>query len=468
MKIPLLPLALFALGLLPATAEDPVGFDTTPYQYQRGIVGAPVGDKLLRVTFDRDLYRHSGSDHSALRLVKEVGGVYTELPRVIAPVHRPPAPAGETRIPHRIESFEENDDGSIEISITLTGTTTPARLEIVTPLRDFEKNVTVLTSPDGITWTALVSNGLVFDYERFLDFRRTSLELPPTKARRFKVRLADATDQQLALVRTLSRTVSGAAGVTVSESGTVATRQFRINEIRFFTAAVEAVEKEYEETYELEILKQTVDAENKTTVLLLDGGGLPLREFTLGTEDRNFRRELLIQVPDKTTPDSWHTVQRGFLHSYHVGDFRDERLALRFEEGRSERYRLVIENGDNPPLRFTGVSGEGDLDELLFLAAPGERLSLFVGAPLNEVNPARLDTAAILAAQKSGVERTRLELSPLTENPTFRNEKPAEPRLFESKTLLWSIIALVVAMMIWILYLTLKRIDQIEGESEEE
>lgn len=465
MKAAALFFAVFALGATLTVAQDPVGFDTSPYQYQREITGTPVGDRLLSLSFDADLYRHSGPDHRALRLVKEVGGTLTELPRLIVPVDPLARPAGSQRITHRIDSFEENGDGSIDVIVELTGTKTPAaELEIATPLRDFEKSVTVSVSSDGATWTPLVNEALVFDYERFLDFRRTAIDLPATPARRFKVRLAGATDQQRSLVRELSRTVSDAAGVSVSESGTVETRQFRIDELRFFTAADETVEKKNGKSDELTILEQTVDADDNRTVILLDGGNLPLHELALDTEDRNFRREVLLQVPGVEAEDAWRTIERGFVHSYHVGEFREARLSLVFAERRSDRYRLVIQNGDNPPLRLTRVTGKSRLEEMLFLASPGDRLFLFLGASSDAIAPPRLDTAAILAAKQSGVTRAKLEPGPLRENPNYRKEAPADRRLLESKGLLWSIISVVVAMMIWILYLTLKRIDEIEGE----
>jgi hypothetical protein len=469
MKAAALFFAVFALGATLTVAQDTVGFDTSPYQYQREITGTPVGDRLLSLSFDADLYRHSGPDHRALRLVKEVGGTLTELPRLIVPVDPPAHPTGSQRITHRIDSFEENEDGSIEVTVTLTGLKAPAaKLEIATPLRDFEKSVTVSVSSDGATWTPLVNEALVFDYERFLDFRRTAIDLPATAARRFKVRLAGATDQQRSLVRALSRTVSDAAGVSVSESGTVETWQFRIDELRFFTAPIEAVEKENGPSGELTILEQTVDADDNRTVILLDGGNLPLHELALDTEDRNFRREVLVQVPGSGTENDWHTVGRGFVHSYHVGEFREARLSLVFAERRSDRYRLVVQNGDNPPLRLTRVIGKSRLEEMLFLASADDRLFLFLGEIGDAIAEPRLDTAAILAAKQNRVERSELKPGPLRENQAYRKEVPADPRLLESKGLLWSIIAIVVAMMIWILYLTLKRIDQIEGEAGEE
>ena len=76
--------------------------------------------------------------------------------------------SGETR------SFEEGDDKSIAIIVRLQEEDLfAAKLQIKTPLRDFEKNVDVWGGNDGESWEPLVEDELIFDREQFLDFRRT-------------------------------------------------------------------------------------------------------------------------------------------------------------------------------------------------------------------------------------------------------------------------------------------------------
>ena len=465
MKIYYVCFAIVALSLVRVGAQDPVGFESQPYQYHREIIGKPGGEGLGTVILDPEIYLHSGPDHGKLRLVKEDGGIFTELPWIVTPAEQPAASGGEQHILHRIDSFEENEDGSIEVTVVLPGDTPPpARLEIRTPLRDFEKSVTVSETTDGTSWKPLVTDALVFDYERFLDFRRTSLVLPETRSRRFKVRISDATDQQRSLVKELSRTVSDATGVTVSESGMAETRRFRMDEIRFFTAAAKRGKNENEQISELKILEQKSNTTNKTTEILIDGGELPLREVILTTADRNFRREVSLQIPDKSTTDGWHTITRGPVHCYRVGDFQEEHLSVRFNEVRSGRFRIVIENEDSPPLTISKVTGKGDAYELLFLAGEGDRCSVFLGSPTESMKRPRFDTAAIAAAKNQKVKRERFTFGPLTENQNFSEDLPTDRRLFESKALLWSIIAAVVALLIFVLYRALQRVEAIEDE----
>ncbi len=459
-----LALLLCISGSAALRATEPVGFDPSPYQYQKELVGSPAGESLGSLILDAEVYRHSGLFHEKLRLVKKNGDGFTELAWIIKPVERRITPEGERHLPHQIEFFREDDDGSIELTVTLPGNSPPpARLEILTPLRDFEKSVTVSSSSDGTAWAPLVSNVLIFDYERFVDLRRTDLSLPEAPARRFKIRIAGATDQQRSLVRELSRTVSDASGVSVTESDVQETRHFRIEAIRFFSFPLRGGERARQPSHALKILAQSSDPVGKSAEILIDGGGLPLRELTLATADRNFRREVQIQVPDRSPSGGWRTIHRGSVHCFRVGDFREEQLSLSFAEIRSDRYRMVISNGDNPPLSIDGVTGKGDSYELLFLAAPEDQCFLFLDSPSASMERARLDTAAISAAKNRKVHRSSYEPGPLTENARYRNEAATGRGILESKGFLWSTIAVVVAVLILVLYRTLQRVELMEN-----
>lgn len=450
----------------PLSAQNPLEFDTSPYQYQRELIGAPTGNGLCVIILDPKIHRLSGPSHEKLRLLKRKSEGFSELPWIIEPAEPGNEFRGEEHIPHRIESFDENDDGSIELTVTLAGNTPPpSRLEILTPLRDFEKSVTVFSDVDGSTWSPLVRDALIFDYERFLDFRRTSVSIPESKSRRFKVQISKATDRQRSLVKEITRTVSGPSGVTLSEGETLQTRLFRIDEVRFFTAATKNEKSRSENSYEIDILEQKQIPDEKTTEIHLDGGGLPIHELILSTQDKNFRREVSLQIPDNSPSGGWRTIHQSTIHSYRVGDFHEERLSLRFGEVRSSRYRMLLKNHDSPPLSISAVAGRGDIYELLFLAEPGDQCVLFLGSPSESMTKPRFDTAAILAAKGQQVVREQFEPGPMVENPLFRKEQASDQRILDSKESLWAIIAGVVVVLIIVLYKTLRRVDAL-GETD--
>lgn len=467
-------LAVACLGLPSIHAEtapeNPTargGFDPSPFPHLRETVSPIPEAGLFRIEIDPGLHRHGGRRLDSARLVKTDGERLVDVPCVVLPAQVPKPGRPSDRLRHLVESFEERPDGAIEITASLPADSkAPARLEIETPLRDFEKGVVVsVPSPEG-EWIELVGDAVIFDHSRFLDFRHTAVSLPETPARRFRLRIADATDEQRSLVREITRTVGDASGQTLTESAKVETRAFRIDELRFLSAPEKATRSETgRRVEEIAILESATDEKGVST-FLLDTGNLPLDRLALSTGDRNFRRAVSVQVPQGTGDDAWRTVHRHHVHRYEVGDFRDESLAIPLAEMEAERCRLLVENGDNPPLDIQGVVGRGPVYEILFLAEAGDRPVLYLGAKAEAVEASDLDTAALEAAIQRKVPAEAVTLGELVGNPGFvpAARTAAEGGLLNSKPALWGVIALAVAVLVWVLYRSLLRIEEAKIE----
>lgn len=447
--------------LAPPTPAAAWRFDPAPFSFRREVASPLAESGLFRVEADPSLHRHAGGDYGALRLVESEGGTSIERPWVIRRMHVPRPARGATLIPHQVESFEETADGAIEITVRLEAGTVPAaRLEIETPLSDFEKGVSVSIPAAEEGWKELVGDRVIFDHSRFLDFRRTAVDLPRTAERRFRIRLSEATDEQRSLVRQITRTLGDAAGLSVSESGAVTARAFRIDGLRFLTAPAKGEgDEKGRRSHDLAVLESR-EEEGGTHSFLLDAGHLPLDRLVLATDDRNFRRAVSVQIPAEE--GTWRTVHRGHAHRYDVGDFRDESLVLAFPEIRAGRFRLLVENGSNPPVAISGVTGRGPIYEIVFLADAGASPVFYLGVD-REAVPKRpaLDTAAIEAALRRGLKVETAALGALVENPLSVPVAEAIPKrgLLDSQPALWGIIALAVTVLIWVLYRSLLRIE---------
>ena len=213
------------------------------------------------------------------------------------------------------------------------------------------------------------------------------------------------------------------------------------------------------------ILERIENKESQQTELVIDGGWLPMRSLSISTPDRNFRREVSVQVPAPDSPGGWRTLQRGTFHRFKVADFHDERIEVKFAEARSDRFRLIIANADSPPLSIANVHGSWGRYELLFLPESSDRFLVFLGSTDDDMKKPRFDTAAIVAAKAETIPRETLDLGPLEANPAFAAETVVQPKFLESKLALWGVIALVVAILIWILYRTLKQVEAVEEEN---
>jgi hypothetical protein len=378
-----------------ANESPPAGFDSTPFPEVREIGEIRSEAGLFRIAMDAGMHR----SFRTLRLAKKMGDTWQEIPTVRQRTYGPTR-FGDFLWGHRIESLDETSDGALEIVVSFDSPLPGSvRLEIDTPLSDFEKGVSIAVPGSDGVWKDVLSDGVIFDHRRFLDFRHTAIQVPEVNSRTLRLRIADATDTQRTRLREITRTVGDASGLTVTESSTVETRAFRIDGLRFVLARGQSEDTHPLDARGREILPLPVASQTNLpdgiTEILLDGGNLPIDHLFLKTDDRNFRRSVSVQVPG--TDDSWRTIHQTHLHRFEIGDFHDESLSIPLPETRAARWRLLIENGANTPVTFSAINGQSTAHEILFLADPGDRPVLFLGATASLTN-ARLDTAAIRAA----------------------------------------------------------------------
>jgi hypothetical protein len=464
-RIALTIFVLLAVSIGIADEQPRPGFDPAPFPELREIREIRSEAGLFRIAMDAGMHR----SFRTLRLAKKKGEAWQEMPMVSQRTYGP-SKFGDFLLGHRIESLDETPDGSLEIVVSFgSPLPDPVRLEIDTPLSDFEKGVSIAIPGTDGAWKEVVSDGVIFDHRRFLDFRHTAIQIPEVNSRTLRLRIADATDTQRSRLREITRTVGDASGLTVTESSAVETRAFRIDGLRFVLARGQSEEVHPLDARGREILPLAITSRTSlpdgVTEILLDGGNLPIDYLFLKTADRNFRRAVSVQVPG--TDDTWRTIHQTHLHRFEVGDFRDENLSIPLTETRAARWRILIENGANAPVTFPAINGQITAHEILFLADPGDRPVLFGGATSTLTNT-RLDTAAIRAAISREVPAETVVRAEALPNPAYRaiSSEPAESTLLDSQPALWSIIALAVAVLIAVLYQAMRKIEEKPDEAE--
>lgn len=456
-----LPILGFLANPITLADEPPKpGFDPAPFPELREIGAIQSESGLFRIAVDAGMHLR----FNTLRLAKKKGDTWQEMPIVSQRTYGP-TKFGDFLLDHRIESLDETPDGSLEIIVSFdTPLPGPVRLEIDTPLSDFEKGVSIAIPGNDGAWKEVLADGVIFDHRRFLDFRHTAIQVPEVNSRTLRLRIADATDTQRSRLREITRTVGDASGLTVTESSAVETRAFRIDGLRFVLARGQSEDVHPLDARGREILPLAITSRTNlpdgVTEILVDGGNLPIDYLFLKTTDRNFRRAVSVQVPG--AEDSWRTIHQTHLHRFEVGDFHDESLSIPLPETRAERWRILIENGTNAPVTFSAINARTAAYELLFLADPGDQPVLFLGGGESTLKKASLDTAAIHAAIRREIPAGMVTAAEARPNPDYRDEA-AEPEglgILDSKPALWSIIALAVAILIAVLYQAMRKIEE--------
>ena len=366
----------------------------------------------------------------------------------------------------QVTSLRELQDGSIEIIVRLEKDAPPADgIRFITALRDFEKSVSVFGRIDGGTWTSLVTDALIFDYSRYLDIAEREVSIAENSFREFRITIAEGTDERRSSLRTVWSGLHRENQAGVVERTTVQTRAFRMTELELwhYDESIEAEERE-EMEYPVAGIHITEDAEARVSIIQVETHREPVTRFRIETLDRNFSRPVRIEVPDGHTGDagkSWKKIRQEQAFRFSFRDFLREDLTIEFPEERQARYRIVIENHDNPPLEIGGVVAEGPVYQMALL--PEDRsYQLLYGSEI--ATGPTYDTASVLSAVRRDYPAHKGTLGDEVPNPLFDPDqaKPAIP-LFERKSFLYSAIALMVLVLGWGLYRSTQGVGRSEG-----
>lgn len=266
-------------------------------------------------------------------------------------------------------------------------------VEIRTPLRDFIRTVRIAGTADGEFWQPL-AEAEIYDYSRFLDFRRTVVSLPANDCRTFKIEIFGAAADR---VEPFARLVE-ADGQSSERAETMRQAPFQIGSIAFWQTAVDGTENEpVLQEWPPADVETTRYPAARTTEFLLATRRAPLTQVELESSVPNFNRLVTVQVPNG---ERWRTVADGIISRISVPEFATNALVVRFPEQRPERLRVVVQHANERPVKFSGIRAFGPSYRLVWIAEPGIRYRLAYGADLVEADGG--DVAPIQAALANG------------------------------------------------------------------
>lgn len=447
---------LTLLSLLPCAAADaPV------FRWQRGIELPELSETTaVAVPLDEPFYAATRDGWPDVRLYDAKGNIVSFLIRA--------ATETKSRTDRRSWDAEQTSarvepEGGLVVELALREKEPqPTGLRIVTPLRDFEHQVRVESSADGETWVSAGPPGVIFDYSRFVDARNDTAPFKAGDHRRFRFLIADVTAEQESQLLELHRRLRGAEDER-TERTTIARRPFRVDRVEFYRDDVRSQATETRlNRYEPAGFKQTENEKEHRTLVAIETGRQPVTEIRVGTGDKNFSRSVAIEAEFEDARGLRAHRSLGSLTRFSVGSLQREELTLKIPEARATRYRLLIENGDNPPLAISGVELSGPRYELICLAAPSEKYRLDYGSP--DAEPGRFDTAALEAVLREGPPKVVGALAEARENlsaPLARWQPWNDPNV------LISAIVLLTLLLGWGLWRAGRRMDAAGQESGE-
>jgi hypothetical protein len=434
-----------------ATAAD----DESRLRFRKDVVrGAAAGDEILAAPLDSEIYAASRDGFPDIRIVDDRDA---EVPYVIETIGRTRTIVSREACPAKVVSLHVEEGKALEVVVALDEHAPAADGATVrTPLADFERRVRVYGDRGG-EWVLLKDDGRIFDYARFMDVRNLDVALPTNDFRRFKFVVEQERDDRESPFRELIRNRGRGEEVEVAS---ILRRPFRIDRIEPWRN-VESPSADEEETFPYPVagFQVETDAKEKVTRVDVESGRQPLTGLRLRTSSRNFSRPARVLVP--AGRDEWVEIGRGTLALFAFRDFHRDQTTIDFGERRADRYRLVIENADNPPLDVTGVEGEGKGRRLVFLAATGRTYRVAYGS--DALSAPRYDAATVLAAIGRDRRPSPATLGQQIPNPQYRASAD-RPSRFDGSTFLLLAIVLMVAVLAWALLRAGQRLKKLPAD----
>lgn len=418
------------------------------------------GRTIAAVTLDAAVYAASREDLGDLRVFR--GGM--AVPHLIERVTKTRQHTAHDPQAARRVSFRQEADNRIEVVFELAGDSPAADgLEVVTPLHDYERTARVSVSPDGRNWTLLVPQAPLFDYTRYMDIAQREIAFPVTVAARFvKLEILRADDAKTTPILELTREFRDGRAEGEIQKTVVETRPFRMDDVRFWrNRTIEEFKANVMREYPVAGFTVTRDPKEKTTIVSVDTRREPLTSLVFLTDSDNFCRDVEVQVPvppnesdecGRPQRNGWRTIATATFDSLgsRTLSCKDMCRSADFDETRSAEYRLVIHDGDNPPLHATGVTACGNVYRAVFLAESATPHVLCYGAP--SVPPPEYDAAEVLGRLRRDFQPAAWTAGPEKVNPAY---KPAGGgcwrAFFAQKLVFGGIIALVVVALGWAL-----------------
>ncbi len=337
-------------------------------------LGQADGAEIIAVALDSDVYAATRDGYPDLRIVDDSG---TTVPYLRETIGKKRINQVREGCASKLVSLHVDEGKGLEIVVALDAKApSGGGLTIQTPLVDYEHRVSVFGSNSGTDWTPLVTDGVIFDYSRFMDIRNRDVTLSANEYRQFKIVVSQELDDRESPLRELIR------GRQESKDGKKETRTeitrnvrtpFRIVRVDVWRTVETPGATEAEVfPYPTAGFRVENDVKEKISRVEIDSRREPLTRISFTTSSRNFSREAHVLVPAvQGARTDWVNVGHGTAVNVQFRAFHRAELNVEFPEQRYEHYRLEIENADNPPLEITGIDAQGP-DSGWFSSGPRE------------------------------------------------------------------------------------------------
>ena len=283
--------------------------------------GTAAGEEILAVPLDLDIYAAARDGFPDLRIRDQAG---TEVPYVLEQVSERRTERVREACASEVVSLRQVGGPALEIVVRLAEKAPNADgVTILTPLTDYEHRVKISASQNEKDWSPLVSDGLIFDYSRYMDIRNRDVVVPANGFRRFKIEIEQVLDERESPFLELTRGQRGGKKDLKVETTLIERRPFRIDRIALWRMIEkENVPRARKMNYPVQSFQVENDPKEKVTRIQASTRRQPLTGLILDTSSRNFSRTARVLVPvARGVKTEWLEVGHGTIYRFQFPRF---------------------------------------------------------------------------------------------------------------------------------------------------
>jgi hypothetical protein len=457
-----IPIAAILAGWFLRSAA--LGVEPSAFPFQKELTPPPTvpDGGIGAVILDDEILSELNVRRTNLRLMNDAGQEAAFLVRTKTTVKRV---ATEKTFEATTVSFKELPDNRVEIVVSRRkDDPAPNALILASSRQNYEKRVSVFGSDDQKQWTPLAADQPIFDYSRYIDVRNNRVEIKPRAFVFYRVEISNVAENHSTAFTEIIRQVRGPnAEVTEKETSQIRRELFRVDWITFAERKeLPAEDKPLLRTIDFSAFRQEEDPKNRRTFVYFDTRRQPLAALTLLPRELNFSRRVVVATTDGDgEKPRWTDVAAATISRIEAGPIHQEHLNIPLDPARRyRRYRVTIENQDNPPLSIASVQAEVEVWEALFFQqAPLPRRLLYGGG--SDEAP-QFDIGTVLSSVP-GKEARMWSLGAQEPNPVYK-----AGRSFwwpKGKYVLVVAIVAMVLLLVHIIAKTAKHLDGLGGSS---
>ncbi len=305
--------------------------------------------------------------------------------------------------------------------------------------KDFQRSILLEGSADGNNWS-FVTEGIIFDFSSRVNLRKTEVEFKPVSYSQFRLTLTNTDESRTGD----SRISLKYDGLDFSISGKEL-KEPKISRISFLTPEEEGI-KIYDES---EVIRPETYIDKSGNTLMDIESSFPLEKVTLSVSDSFYYRNVRIYRLNEKGDQSFSA--EGYIYSFPVSGISETRDWLDCRIQASEKIRIEIVNGDNPPLSVENIKFQWTAKSLFFMASQSEGdYRLYFGN--DTVRAPRYELARFI--RKDNLHEhdfNETGLSEISVNERFKKVRTPEERTsFHKKILTAAVLFFVVILAFWL------------------